>query len=254
MELEGKTIEKEAHRLREEHKYQEAAELFQRMADSYKEYGKHHPAAMCLASAAGCWALKAGETTFYHAARDYEKAAKEAEKSGDWEYTALLYRHAAVCYDKDKESMEFADCYYWSKEFYRRHLWGSLIHLQKLKGFPKGELQDFLKRFRLWLTLTFSSLLWGHGERPQRTIFFGIFLILCAAVLYTRGYLLSAGRAIHPSITESIYFSVVTFLTIGYGDLVPVGFTKAVAILESFGGPFIMSIFITGLCRKYLRE
>ncbi len=254
MEPEVNSIEKEAHRLREEHQYQEAAELFQRMAGFYKEYGQHHPAAMCLASAASCWALKAGETTFYHAARDYEKAAKEAEKSSDWEYTALLYKHAAVCYEKDKEYLEFGECYYRSKEFNRRYLWGSLFHPRKSDGSGKGALRDFLRRLMRWLTVSFSSLLWGHGERPQRTVLFGMFVIFLAAVLYSQGFLLKGGQPSHPNWGESIYFSVVTFSTLGYGDLAPIGFSRFIAILEALSGIFIFPIFITGLCRKYLRE
>ena len=169
---EAEAIEKVAHRLLEEHKHHEAAELFYRAANAYRKYGKHHPAAMCLASAASCWALKSGETTFYYAARDYEKAAKEAEKSGNWEYTALLYKHAAVCHEKDKEYLRFSECYFQSKECYRRFLWSSIFHPQKLKD-PKEWFSGRLgRRCIQWLVLLFSSLLWGHGERPQRTVLF----------------------------------------------------------------------------------
>ena len=71
MEEEAKAIEQEAHRLLGEYKYQEAADLFYRVANSYRKFGKHHPAALCLASAASCWAIKAGDQPFYHAAVDY---------------------------------------------------------------------------------------------------------------------------------------------------------------------------------------
>ncbi len=251
MEQEVKLIEKEAHRLLEEHKYQQAADLFYRVANAYQKFGKHHPAAMCLASAASCWALSSGEATFYNAARDYEKAAQEAEKSGDWEYTALLYKHAAVCYEKDKEYQEFSKCYFLSKEFFCRFIGQSLLNVQKLRdeGYRK-----FCKRTMLWLTLLLSSCIWGHGERPWRTVVFGAFFIVLIAILYTQGYLIKDGRPIHPDLGESIYFSVATFLTVGYGDLIPIGFNRGIAILESFGGIFIFPIFITGLCRKYLRE
>jgi hypothetical protein len=45
----------------------------------------------------------------------------------------------------------------------------------------------------------------------------------------------------------------VTFTTVGYGDIIAVGFNKAVAMLEAFCGIFIMPLFIIGLSRKYLR-
>jgi len=254
MDQEVKSIEKEAHDLLEEHKYQEAAELFSRVASSYQKFGKHHEAAMCLASAASSWALKAGEQTFYSAARDYEKAAKEAELSGDLEYTALLYKHAAVCFEKDKEYLNFSECYYKSKECYRRFIGRSLLNPQKLKVAGKWRLDEFLRRGMLWLTLSFSSWMWGHGERPQRTVIFGGVFILLAAALYTQGYFVKDGQLVRPDLGESIYFSVVTFTTVGYGDLTAVGFNRIVVIFEAFAGILLSPIFITGLCRKYLRE
>ena len=254
MEQEVKLIEKEAHRLLEEHKYQQAADLFYRVANSYQKFGKHHPAAMCLASAASCWALKAGEQTFYQAAREYEKAAQEAEKSGDLEYTALLYKQAAVCYEKDKEYLEFSECYYRSKEYFRRFLGTSIFNPQKLKDSKGGYSQEFYKRVMLWLTLSFSYLLWGHGERPQRTIVFGLLFIIFFAILYTQGYLFDRGVLMRPNLFEALYFSVITFTTVGYGDVTPAGINKFIAVGEAFGGLFIAPIFITGLCRKYLRE
>ncbi len=265
MEQEVKSIEKEAHRLLEEHKYPEAAEMFYRVANAYLKFEKHHPAAMCLASAASCWALRAGEQTFYYAARDYERAAKEAEKTGDLEYTALLYKHAAVCHEKDKDYLEFSECYYRSKECFRKSIGKSIFNPifciarlgfnpQKFRDARKGGFREFLGRVMLWLTLSFSSLLWGHGERPHRTVAFGGFFILLSAVLYTQGYLIKDGQPIHPDLGEGIYFSVVTFITVGYGDLYPIGFNKIIAIFEAFGGVFLFPIFITGLCRKYLRE
>lgn len=254
MDQETKSIEKEAHRLLEEHKYHEAAELFYRAANAYRRVEKYHQTAMCLASAASCWALKAGENTFYQAARDYEKAAQEAEKSGDLEYTALLYKYAAVCYEKDKEYDEFSECNYLSKECYLKSLGKNILNPHLLRDGKKWQVKKFYQRLMQWLTLSFSSILWGHGERPLRTVFFGSYFILLSAVLYMFGYFLKNGQPVRPDIGESVYFSVVTFLTVGYGDLIPIGFSRSIAILESFGGIFIFPIFITGLCRKYLRE
>ena len=56
------------------------------------------------------------------------------------------------------------------------------------------------------------------------------------------------------SLFESIYFSVITFLTIGYGDLSPKNeITAAVAAVEGFVGLFLMSYFVVALVRKTLR-
>lgn len=254
MDQETKSIEKEAHRLLEEHKYQEAADLFYRLAKSYQKFEKHHPAAMCLASAASCWAMKAGEHTLYQAARDYEKAAQEAEKTGDLEYTALLYKHAAVCYEKDKEHAEFAECYLRSKEFLCRSLGQNIRHSLGSGNLKECFSRDFFQRFMHWLALSFSSILWGYGEKPQRTVIFGVSFIILCATLYAQGYLYDHGERIRPDFAQALYFSVVTFTTVGYGDITPDGFSRFIAVWEAYSGLFLVSIFITGLCRKYLRE
>jgi len=109
------------------------------------------------------------------------------------------------------------------------------------------------KRFFLWLALATSNLIWGHGERPARTLFCGIFLILLSAFFYSRGHLLENGVIFKPDLFESLYFSVITFTTVGYGDFSPCGLSKLVVMIEAFCGIFIIPLFVVGLSRKYLR-
>ena len=110
-----------------------------------------------------------------------------------------------------------------------------------------------LRRVFLWLALTFSFLVWGHGERPARTLFCGIALILFSAFFYTFGHLSEASRIFQPNFWQAFYFSVVTFTTVGYGDITPVGLSKLIVVAELFCGMFIMPLFIISLARKYLR-
>lgn len=259
MTVEVKSLESEAHRLLSEQEHQEASKLFSQAASAYQEHGQHQQAAFCFASAASCWALKAGEKAlFYYAATCYEKAAKEAQLSGDFEYASTLYKHAGICYERDLEYVGFAECFYLSKECYRKYLSRSLFHLKKIHITPRQAQSNTLKeKVRLlasWSSLTFSSLLWGHGERPQRTIMFAGFLILAAAALNTQGYVLRGGITTRLNLFDAAYLSIVTFTHFGYSEVVPIGFTKGIAILEAcFSEILILPIFITGLCRKYLR-
>jgi hypothetical protein len=52
---------------------------------------------------------------------------------------------------------------------------------------------------------------------------------------------------------NSLYYSGITFLTIGYGDYFAWGILKPVAVLEGFSGVFLMSYFTVAFVRKILR-
>lgn len=51
---------------------------------------------------------------------------------------------------------------------------------------------------------------------------------------------------------ESLYFSVVTFTTLGYGDWNPLGYAKGLAMAESLIGTFIASLLIYVLARRVM--
>lgn len=54
-------------------------------------------------------------------------------------------------------------------------------------------------------------------------------------------------------ISKSLYFSAVTYLTIGYGDFVPTGIIRGIAPFEGFVGLFLMAYFTVAFVRKILR-
>ncbi len=52
---------------------------------------------------------------------------------------------------------------------------------------------------------------------------------------------------------KAIYYSAITFLTIGYGDYYPLGASQWLAGIEGFIGLFLMSYFTVAFVRKVLR-
>jgi hypothetical protein len=53
---------------------------------------------------------------------------------------------------------------------------------------------------------------------------------------------------------ECLYFSVVTFTTLGYGDFVPTNWLRWVAGLEALVGACMMSMFIVTIARRIIRR
>ena len=55
------------------------------------------------------------------------------------------------------------------------------------------------------------------------------------------------------TLLQSFYHSAITFFTIGYGDVYPIGVSRIVSGLEGFIGVFMMSYFTVAFVRKVLR-
>ena len=52
---------------------------------------------------------------------------------------------------------------------------------------------------------------------------------------------------------SSLYFSVVTFTTLGYGDINPIGISRAIAAIEAFTGSFTIALFVVVFVKKMTR-
>jgi len=50
-----------------------------------------------------------------------------------------------------------------------------------------------------------------------------------------------------------VYFSVITFTTAGFGDILPQGPIRALAATEAFVGAFSMSLFVVVFVKRMTR-
>jgi len=102
----------------------------------------------------------------------------------------------------------------------------------------------------------------GYGEEPIRVVTFSIALILSCALIYfildttSLSPLYGDVKGVNFYFLEflnAIYFSVVTFTTLGYGDISPVGVARFVAAAEAFMGSFMMALFVVVFVKKMTR-
>ena len=106
-----------------------------------------------------------------------------------------------------------------------------------------------------YLPSLFMSLVCGYGEKPHRIVFAAIFAIF----FFTFLFYFSSGiqSTIDPSYvirwSDYLYYSTVTFTTVGYGDFIPraSSFFRLSAAFEAFLGVFLTGLFIFTLARKY---
>lgn len=114
------------------------------------------------------------------------------------------------------------------------------------------------------ITSKIVDLFCGYGEDPLRIVGISMLMILFCAILYTFTGLNYQGvylaYSAEQTATEnfyfflsSLYYSVVTFTTLGYGDFTPVGISRAIAAIEAFTGSFTIALFVVVFVKKMTR-
>ncbi len=107
----------------------------------------------------------------------------------------------------------------------------------------------------------FVDLFCGYGESPVNVIGFSMALIFfCAIFFFIFGIQggdgmiqLSTKNSLWQNLNDffsAIYFSVVTFTTLGYGDIQPVGFSRFIATVEAFVGSFALALYVVVFVKK----
>jgi uncharacterized protein YjbI with pentapeptide repeats len=121
---------------------------------------------------------------------------------------------------------------------------------------PAKKLTRLLLGLRLLPELVFGRMLFGYGERPVRVMIASALIILLCAFFYAQpGSLVYLGRYTEHSFLQGLYFSTITFTTLGYGDFYPAanGFSRYLAMAEAVSGAFLMALFVVCLAKRFSR-
>lgn len=119
------------------------------------------------------------------------------------------------------------------------------------------------RSFLKWLSSMFLNILYGYGEKPLRVIrsvlieivvFAFLFMILgirTAEKAVLRHNILGLKNLPWRDLLDCLYFSTVTFTTLGYGDFRPLeGWSRLIAGVEAFTGAFMMALFVYTFARR----
>mgnify|MGYP001142848219 CR=1 FL=1 len=138
-----------------------------------------------------------------------------------------------------------------------------------LKWIQKGN-------FKKWITSAFSNMIYGYGEKPWNVIKTAVAIILIFALSFSfiglgNPEIIEIYGKIHPipgtdmritsegivqntkimQFSDSLYFSLITFTTLGYGDFRPLeGWGRILAGSEAFIGAFMMALFVYTFARR----
>ena len=133
------------------------------------------------------------------------------------------------------------------------------------------------KNFRKWLSSCFLNIIYGYGERPRNVILSAVFIIILFSIFFSflginspeiiemKSYpvqeifnsnleIISKGNLINKTTNyyiDCLYFSTITFTTLGYGDFRPLeGLGRILAGSEAFIGAFMMALFVYTFARR----
>jgi len=125
---------------------------------------------------------------------------------------------------------------------------------------PWRRVARYLWGVRLIPELILGRLLFGYGERPVRVLVASLLVIGACGMFYASPYAAVHYRnteSVEPlSVMDGLYFSTITFTTLGFGDLFPdpdSGLTRAVAMAEAISGASLMALFVVCLSKRYSR-
>jgi hypothetical protein len=167
------------------------------------------------------------KTTFGHILK--------SEREGNYHFASIEYKQLKEMY-KNSSLHEIADqCHY--KEMVSKRKITKLIHPAR------------------WANYIFGDLLCKYGTSFTRVFLAGlVVVILCAFLFFEYESLQYHKAGVVVSFWDSLYFSIVTFTTLGYGDFQAIGAMRFVAGLESFVGVALMSLFTVVIARRIIRD
>lgn len=137
--------------------------------------------------------------------------------------------------------------------------------LAKLKENPQLTKSNYMKAA---ISYYFQKYMFDHIGRyataPTRVLMNVVVTVIVYGLLYffftnyfpqfgTVATTLPAELNQSGSFLNCIYYSAITFFTIGYGDYFAGGNLKIIAVMEGFSGVFLMSYFTVAFVRKILR-
>lgn len=202
----------------------------------------------CDLSGADLWNAKLLNVKMWHTVLANAKSIRQQSFAGDKTFlhegrineTGLL---------SAEESYRGLKNYFLSKGMYNDASWAS---------FREKTMERFILRKNRdphYLPSLVINILCGYGEKVYRIVLSALGTILLFAGIFATAKGVEAVG--NPDYilrwADYIYYSAITFTTVGYGDFIPKPYTvfRLMAATEAFLGVFLTGLFIFTLARKY---
>lgn len=179
-----------------------------------------------------------------------ERAARELLHQGNASAAQQQFQEAEETYRNLRLHLEQVGLFEQAGYFFHREM------LMRRLQMPRRSARRLLS----WLV----DLFCGYGEKPLNVVLFSLGLIgVCGLLYFLTGVNqgdqrlgLGVDRGLLDNLEHllaCLYFSVVTFTTLGYGDITPGGPARLLAAVEAFVGSFTMALFVVVFVKKMTR-
>jgi len=157
----------------------------------------------------------------------------------NWEEVSSIYRKLKQAHQKYGDYAKAGEFYYREMECKKFMLRKKRISLNYIKSFG-------------YFFLKYSC---GYGEKPLIVLRNWLILIFGFAIAYFFSKSISfSGTSMLEDIFQSIYFSIITFTTLGYGDMQPISnWGRGFVMTEAILGAIFIALFIFVFGRKMMR-
>jgi len=171
--------------------------------------------------------------------RDELNEEEEEYRPKNWEEVSTIYR-------KLKQAHQRYGDYGKAGEFYYREM-----ECKKKAMRQKRFSRDWVKSFGY----SFLKHSCGYGEKPLRVLRNSLLFVLGYALAYLVSHSINlASNSLFGDILQSVYFSTITFTTLGYGDIHPItNAGRVLAMSEAVFGAIFIALFIFVFGRKMMR-
>lgn len=167
------------------------------------------------------------------------------EDTSRWEAAAWVYRRLQDLHEENAMAEKAREYHVRKEEAHRAN------YRQKNQYFQ-------------WFVYTLNRYLTRHGESLKHVVGWSVVTIIACALAYPFTGGIATGSEVFRFTSlatlslglflRSLYFSTVTFTTLGYGDYHPVGeWSKALAGAESLAGALLVALFVFVLGRRVAR-
>lgn len=158
-----------------------------------------------------------------------------SEKDDNYHFASIEYKQIREIY-KNSSLHDMADHYHYKEMVAKRRI--------SKKSNPMR-----------WLNYIFGDLLCKYGTSYTRVLIWSLGVITGCAFLYkTNSSLYFHNQPTEISFLDSVYFSTVTFTTVGYGDYHAIGSMRYLAAMEGFVGAALIALFTVIVARAIIRD